>query len=133
MNYENLVSIPVSVGELIDKISILKVKKEKIKDAIKIEYVNKELFILESYCEQLMTKKENQENLLELVSINSKLWDVEDSIRNLELEKRFDNEFIELARKVYYLNDDRFKIKNSINEINDSQIREVKYYHEYRK
>lgn len=133
MKSENLVLIPVSVGELIDKISILKIKKLKIKDPIKLGKVENELSSLELLAEDFLLKKENQEKLIQLIDINSQLWEIEDQIRNLENKKCFDENFIDTARKVYYLNDDRFEIKKNINESNDSEIVEVKDYKEYRK
>ena len=116
-----MVSIPVSIGELIDKLSILQVKKTKISDKVKLEFVNKEFEILYNLSSVYHR----------LVEINSSLWDVEDNLRIIETEKRFEGEFISLARKVYFTNDERFRLKNEINLITSSEIREVKDYVKY--
>lgn len=127
----SFVEIPVSVGELIDKISILYVKKNKITDVNKLKYVNEELDFLNKISESLIDGTETKKNLQELIKINSELWDIEDKIRFMEHEKNFKEEFIEVARKVYMLNDSRFEVKNYINEKFQSTIREVKSYIKY--
>jgi hypothetical protein len=126
-----MVSIPVSVGELIDKLSILQVKKTKISNELKLEFVNKEFEILYNLSSVYLDDIEIESLYHQLVQINSSLWDVEDKLRVIESEKRFEGEFISLARKVYFTNDDRFRLKNEINLITSSEIREVKDYVKY--
>jgi hypothetical protein len=126
-----MVSIPVSIGELIDKLSILQVKKTKISDEVKLEFVNKEFEILYNLSSVYLNNIEIESLYHRLVEINSSLWDVEDNLRIIETEKRFEGEFIDLARKVYFTNDERFRLKNEINLITSSEIREVKDYVKY--
>jgi hypothetical protein len=126
-----MVSIPVSIGELIDKLSILQVKKTKISDKVKLEFVNKEFEILYNLSSVYLNSIEIESLYHRLVEINSSLWDVEDNLRIIETEKRFEGEFISLARKVYFTNDERFRLKNEINLITSSEIREVKDYVKY--
>jgi hypothetical protein len=126
-----MVTIPVSVGEIIDKLSILQVKKIKISDEIKLEFVNKEFEILHNLSSIHLNNLEIEPLYHQLVEINSSLWDVEDKLRVLEKEKKFEGEFISLARKVYFTNDERFRLKNEINSITSSEIREVKDYVKY--
>lgn len=126
-----MVSIPVSIGELIDKLSILQVKKTKISDEVKLEFVNKEFEILYNLSSVYLNNIEIESLYHRLVEINSSLWDVEDNLRIIETEKRFEGEFIALARKVYFTNDERFRLKNEINLITSSEIREVKDYVKY--
>jgi hypothetical protein len=126
-----MVSAPVSIGELIDKLSILQVKKTKISDELKLEFVNKEFEILYNLSSVYLNDIEIESLYHQLVQINTSLWDVEDKLRLLEVEKRFEGEFISLARKVYFTNDDRFRLKNEINLITSSEIREVKDYVKY--
>tara|TARA_B100001121_G_scaffold288993_1_gene287560 strand:- start:649 stop:1044 length:396 start_codon:yes stop_codon:yes gene_type:complete len=119
----------ISAGELIDKITILEIKKEKIKNKEKIENVNRELISLN---ESLKKYIPNNNKILslknELKKINLKLWEIEDGKRAAEKNKKFDEEFIELARNVYKFNDERAKIKLSINNALGSNIKEVKSY-----
>jgi hypothetical protein len=126
-----MVSIPVSIGEMIDKLSILQVKKTKISDESKLEFVNKEFEILYNLSSVYLNDIEIESIYHQLVEVNSSLWDVEDRLRVIEKEKRFEGEFISLARKVYFTNDDRFRLKNEINLITSSEIREVKDYVKY--
>lgn len=126
-----MVSIPVSIGEMIDKLSILQVKKTKITDESKLEFVNKEFEILYNLSSVYLNDIEIESIYHQLVEVNSSLWDVEDRLRVIEKEKRFEGEFISLARKVYFTNDDRFRLKNEINLITSSEIREVKDYVKY--
>lgn len=128
---ENYLEVPVSIGELIDKLSILFVKKSKVSDSQKLKYINEELEILTSKSQIYLETPETKKNLEELVEINSELWEIEDTIRDLEREKRFDTFFVEVARKVYTLNDKRFSVKNKINVSLNSNIREVKNYKDY--
>jgi len=127
------VQINISVGELIDKITILQIKKEKITNLEKVKKVSYELQLLENILNSFEKSKINElENLMiELKKINQKLWVIEDDIRLLEKNKKFDNNFIELARSVYITNDERFEIKNKINRLFSSDIEEVKSYEEY--
>jgi hypothetical protein len=126
-----MVTIPVSVGELIDKLSILQVKKIKITNDEALKYVSKEFELLYSQSETYFQVSELKSLYESLTEVNSTLWDVEDKLRVFESEKKFDQEFIELARKVYYTNDERFRLKNEINSITSSEIREVKDYKPY--
>tara|TARA_B110000483_G_C17858272_1_gene413139 strand:- start:185 stop:562 length:378 start_codon:yes stop_codon:yes gene_type:complete len=121
------VLIPISIGELFDKYSILVIKSEKIKDSKKLENINKELNVLKSIKE----KYNNNDLLNQLKSINEKLWDIENEKRQKEKDKIFDNEFIELARNVYIWNDKRSEIKKQIYLIFNSNILDVKEYTQY--
>ena len=127
------VQINISVGELIDKITILQIKKEKITNLEKVKKVSYELQLLENSLNSFEKSKKNElENLMiELKKINQKLWEIEDDIRLLEKNKEFGDNFIELARSVYITNDERFEIKNKINRLFSSDIEEVKSYEEY--
>ena len=127
------IQINISVGKLIDKITILQIKKEKIKDLEKLKIVSHELELLENSLNSFEKSKKNElENfMIELKKINQKLWIIEDDIRLLEKNKKFDDNFIELARSVYITNDKRFEIKNKINRLFSSNIEEVKSYEEY--
>ena len=126
------ISVPISVGELFDKISILEIKKIKIKDKTKLQDINFELNALKQICaKKRLNKKNNKEQYTKLFNINKRLWNIEDKKRSYEKSKKFDKAFIELARKVYLLNDRRAKIKNKINHISGSMIREVKSYEAY--
>ena len=107
----------ISAGELIDKITILEIKKEKINDDQKLIDINKELISLNSTMKEFIPDLNKVSNLKnDLKNINLKLWDIEDSKRNAEKNKKFDEEFIQLARNVYKFNDERAKIKLSINK-----------------
>lgn len=125
--------INISIGELIDKITILQIKKEKISDLEKVKKVSFELEILENSLNSFKTKKTNELKILmdDLKEINQKLWTIEDDIRLLEKNKQFDKNFIDLARSVYITNDQRFEVKNKINKLFLSDIEEVKSYEEY--
>lgn len=126
-----MIYVPVSVGELIDKLSILHVKKIKISNEEKLTLVNKEFELLYNLSSVHLDSPEIESLYHQLCDINEKLWDVEDKLRVLETEKRFEGEFVDLARKVYFTNDERFRLKNEINLITDSEIREVKEYVKY--
>ena len=126
-----MIQAPVSVGELIDKLSILHVKQTKITNKEKLEYINKEFELLYNLSSGYLDNSEIESLYHQLVEINSKLWDVEDRLRVIETEKRFEGEFIDYARKVYFTNDERFRLKNEINKISNSEIREVKEYVKY--
>ena len=126
-----MIKIPVSVGELIDKLSILHVKQLKISNEEKLEYVNKEFELLYNISSYYLNNQEIENLYHELVEINKTLWDIEDKLRIIESENNFDLEFIDLARKVYFTNDERFRLKNQINLITLSEIREIKDYKKY--
>ena len=126
-----LINTPISLGELVDKISILMIKKKNISDTIKLQHVNKELEFLQKTLKKYISEEEINEFLLKLVNINSKLWDIEDDIRECERKKLFDQSFIDLARSVYFTNDERAKVKNDINKTFGSELVEVKSYEEY--
>jgi hypothetical protein len=126
-----LISTPISLGELVDKISILMIKKKNISDSIKLQHVNKELEFLQKTLKKYISEDEINEFLLKLVNINSKLWVIEDDIRECERKKLFDQTFIDLARSVYFTNDERAKVKNDINKTFGSELVEVKSYEEY--
>ena len=119
----------ISAGELVDKITILEIKKEKIKDQDKLIDVEKELISLNNTFKKNISQSDNLKNMInDLKEINLKLWDIEDGKREAEKNKKFDNKFIELARNVYKLNDERAKIKLKINQFLGSNIKEVKSY-----
>ena len=128
----NKIIVEVSVGELLDKISILEIKQEKIKDPNKLKFIDSEYSILK---EQLKNNIESSDKLNELYKslkvINSKLWVIEDDKRLCEKEKKFDEKFIRLSRDVHFLNDERAKIKLDINNLMNSNIKEIKEYTDY--
>jgi hypothetical protein len=121
----NICHIPVSLGELYDKYSILLIKSEKINDGNKLAEINKELTFLKPYIDKLELKNELQQKMK---SVNEKLWNIEDDIRKKEIKNEFDDEFIQLARLVYITNDERCRIKNEINKFLNSEIKEIKSY-----
>ena len=128
----NKILVAVSVGELLDKISILEIKQEKIKDHEKLKFINDEHSILKSQLEQNVKTDEKLEKLFQsLKEINSKLWVIEDDKRLCEKEKNFGEKFIKLSRDVHFLNDDRAKIKLEMNNYTGSKIREIKEYTDY--
>ena len=126
------INIPASIGELFDKITILEIKKSKIKDENKLIFINKELNLLKKV---VKSKKINTRSLSSLVrklkNVNMKLWNVEDKLRKFEKNKQFKKDFINYARKVYYTNDKRAILKNEINLKTNSIISEVKSYEKY--
>ena len=126
-----LISTPISLGELVDKISILLIKQKNINDKSKILHVNKELDYLKSTLEKKIKKEEINNYLDQLVKINSELWKIEDDIRECERKKIFDQTFIELARSVYFTNDKRANLKSDINIKFGSELVEVKSYEKY--
>jgi hypothetical protein len=127
-----MVTIPVSVGELIDKLSILHVKQLKIVNEDKLSFINKEFELIYNMSSMYLDDEKILNLYRQLIEVNLSLWDVEDELRTIENTKNFDSHFIELARKVYYTNDDRFLLKNQINELTDSEVREQKDYIEYK-
>jgi hypothetical protein len=120
----------ISLGELVDKISILRIKLKNILDPEKLTHIKKEEATLARTLNSL--KLENIDfHMEQMISVNQTLWTIEDDIRDLERAKTFDQEFIKLARLVYITNDERFKRKNTINNIYQSGLVEVKSYKEY--
>jgi hypothetical protein len=128
------IKIEISVGELLDKISILKIKKENIKNPDKLREIKNELKFLEFHGNIIRSQNTDQYDkfLEKLISINSKLWNIEDEIRILEKKAEFNKKFISLARDVYFTNDDRFICKNEVNKYYGSEVNEVKEYVDYK-
>lgn len=124
------VQCQVSLGELVDKITILMIKSDKVSDQEKLKLVGLELQTLQA---TLLSLKLNgiEPHIESLKKVNLQLWDIEDLIREKERSKKFDEDFIELARKVYITNDKRFELKNKINDVYGSSIKEVKSYKPY--
>ena len=128
----NKIIVEVSVGELLDKISILEIKQGKIKDANKLEFINTEHSILKNQLEKnVQSSLKLQELFNSLKEINAKLWVIEDDKRQCEKDKDFGEKFIKLSRDVHFLNDDRAKIKLKINNHTGSVIKEIKEYTNY--
>ncbi len=128
----NKIIVEVSVGELLDKISILEIKKEKIKDPEKLNFIDNEHSILKDQVEKNVQSDDKLEQLFqELKNINTKLWVIEDDKRDCEKNKDFGEKFIKLSRDVHFLNDDRAKIKLEINNHTGSKIKEIKEYTSY--
>ena len=126
-----LINTPISLGELVDKVSILIIKQKNITDENKLDHVKKELDFLQKVLINYVKKEEINDYLENLININSKLWNIEDDIRECERKKLFDQTFIDLARSVYFTNDERAKVKNDINKTFGSELVEVKSYKEY--
>ena len=128
----NKIIVEVSIGELLDKISILEIKQEKIKDPEKLKFVSDEHSILKEQFDKNVKSDEVLDNLFQsLKDINSKLWVIEDDKRKCEKDKDFTEKFIKLSRDVHFLNDDRAKIKLKINNHTGSKIKEIKEYTSY--
>jgi len=128
----NKILVEVSVGELLDKISILEIKKEKIKDPEKLRFINDEYDVLKDQFNKNVKSDEKLDNLFKsLKEINSKLWVIEDDKRLCEKNSDFGEEFIKLSRDVHFLNDDRAKIKLEMNNHTGSKIKEIKEYTSY--
>jgi hypothetical protein len=128
----NKILVEVSVGELLDKISILEIKKEKIKDAEKLKFINDEHVILKHQLDQNVKSDDKLNNLFQsLKEINAKLWVIEDNKRMCEKNSDFTENFIKLSRDVHFLNDKRAQIKLEINSHTGSKIREIKEYTNY--
>ena len=128
----NKIIVEVSVGELLDKISILEIKQGKIKDPEKLSFINNEHSILKNQLEKNVKSDEKLEKLFQdLKDINAKLWVIEDDKRNCEKNKDFGEKFIKLSRDIHFLNDDRAKIKLEINNYTGSVIKEIKEYTSY--
>ena len=132
MNTTNKILSEISAGELMDKLTILEIKKVKITDPEKQVIINKELNILHStYQTSLTPSPELQEQITKLKNINLTLWDIEEGKRECERQKDFGDSFVQLARSVYIENDNRAKIKAEINRLTNSTISEVKSYKAY--
>ena len=128
----NKIIVEVSVGELLDKISILEIKKEKIKDPEKLKFISNEHSILKDQLKKNIKSDDKLDKLFEdLKEINAKLWVIEDDKRNCEKNKDFGEKFIKLSRDVHFLNDERAKIKLEINNHTGSSIKEIKEYTSY--
>ena len=128
----NTILVEVSVGELLDKISILEIKKEKIKDSEKLKFINDEYEVLKDLLDKNVKSDEKIDKLFQsLKEINTKLWVIEDDKRLCEKNSDFSEKFIKLSRDVHFLNDDRAKIKLEINQHTGSKIKEIKKYTNY--
>ncbi len=128
----NKIIVEVSIGELLDKISILEIKQEKIKDPEKLRFISNEHSILKDQLDNNVRSDDKLNKLFQsLKEINAKLWIIEDDKRLCEKEKKFDEKFIKLSRDVHFLNDDRAKIKLEINNYTGSKIKEIKEYTSY--
>ena len=126
-----IISTPVSLGELVDKISILHIKNINIKDDEKLKMIREELELLNTTLNNHINRDDINVYLESLIEINSKLWVIEDDIRDCERNKSFDQKFIDLARSVYFTNDKRSEVKLDINKRFGSKIVEVKSYEKY--
>ena len=128
----NKIIVEVSIGELLDKISILEIKQEKIKDPEKLKFISNEHSILKNQLDNHVKSDDKLNKLFKLLKeINTKLWTIEDDKRLCEKEKDFGEKFIKLSRDVHFLNDDRAKIKLEINNYTGSKIKEIKSYTNY--
>ena len=126
-----LINTPVSLGELLDKISILIIKEKNIADTQKQYHIKNELDFLNKTLENSISRSQAKEYIEKLIEINSKLWLIEDDIRDCEKKKQFDQKFIDLARAIYITNDRRSEIKLEINKKFGSKLVEVKSYEKY--
>jgi len=128
----NKILVEISIGELLDKISILEIKKEKIKDSEKLKFINDEYNVLKDQLDKNVKSDEELNKLFQsLKEINSKLWVIEDEKRMCEKNSNFGENFIKLSRDVHFFNDDRAKIKLKINNLTGSKIKEIKEYTSY--
>ncbi len=128
----NKIIVEVSIGELLDKISILEIKQGKIKDTEKLKFINNEHSILKNQLDKNVKSDDKLNDLYQsLKDINSKLWVIEDDKRQCEKDKNFGEKFVKLSRDVHFLNDDRAKIKLEINNHTGSIIKEIKEYTSY--
>ena len=128
----NKILVEVSVGELLDKISILEIKKKKIKDLEKLKFINDEYNILKDQLNKNVKSNEKLEKLFQsLKEINARLWVIEDDKRLCEKNSDFGDKFIKLSREIHFLNDDRSKVKLKINNHTGSKIKEIKEYTSY--
>ena len=128
----NKILVEISIGELLDKISILEIKKEKIKDTDKLKFINNEYKVLKEQLDKNIKSDKKLDELFEsLKQINSKLWVIEDEKRMCEKNSYFGEKFVKLSRDIHFLNDDRAKIKLEINTHTGSKIQEIKQYTNY--
>ena len=128
----NKILVEISIGELLDKISILEIKKEKIKDTDKLKFINNEYKVLKEQLDKNIKSDKKLDELFEsLKQINSKLWVIEDEKRMCEKNSHFGEKFVKLSRNVHFLNDNRAKIKLEINTHTGSKIQEIKQYTNY--
>ena len=128
----NKIIVEISIGELLDKISILEIKKDKIKDPEKLRFISNEHSILKNQLENnIKTDNKLDELFQSLKEVNGKLWVIEDNKRQCEKDKDFGDNFIKLSRDVHFLNDERAKIKLKINDLTGSKIKEIKEYTKY--
>ena len=128
----NKIIVEVSIGELLDKISILEIKQKKIKDSEKLRFINNEHSILKDQLKKNVRSDDKLDKLYQVLKeINTKLWVIEDDKRQCEKDKNFGEKFIKLSRDVHFLNDDRAKIKLEINNHTGSAIKEIKEYTNY--
>ena len=128
----NTILVEVSVGELLDKISILEIKKEKIKDSEKLKFINDEYKVLKDQLDKnVKSGKKLEEFFNNLKKTNLKLWSIENDKRMCEKNSDFGEKFIKLSREIHFLNDNRSKVKLEINKYTGSQIREIKQYTNY--
>ena len=128
----NKILVEVSIGELLNKVYILEIKKEKIKDPEKLKFIENEHSILtEQLNKNVKTDPKLNDLFLTLKNINAKLWVIEDDKRQCEKDKEFSDKFVKLSRDVHFLNDDRAKIKLEINNYTGSKIKEIKEYTSY--
>jgi len=126
-----LITTPISLGELLDKISILVIKEKNIRDIEKQKHIKKELLSLYDTLDQFISRNEVEEYIESLININTILWKIEDDIRDCERKNQFDQKFIDIARSVYFTNDKRSKLKLEINKKFGSELVEVKSYEKY--
>ena len=128
----NKIIVEVSIGELLDKISILEIKQEKIKDPEKLRFISNEHSILKKQLDDNVKSDDKIKDLFHsLKNINAKLWVIEDDKRQCEKDRNFGEKFIKLSRDVHFLNDERAKIKLEINNYTGSEIKEIKEYTSY--
>ena len=128
----NKIIVEVSIGELLDKISILEIKQEKIKDPEKLRFISNEHSILKKQLDDNVKSDDKIKDLFQsLKDINAKLWVIEDDKRQCEKDRDFEEKFIKLSRDVHFLNDERAKIKLEINNYTGSEIKEIKEYTSY--
>ncbi len=124
--------VEVSAGEFLDKLTILKIKTERIQDTAQLRNINYELDVLrQAWVDSPLSQKDVSLDLKDLKEVNEKLWDIEDRLRGMEARKQFDDEFVQLARSVYRLNDKRAAIKRRLNELFGSKMVEEKSYTDY--
>lgn len=127
------IKVEVSYGEFLDKITILEIKSERITDPVKLENINRELGLLrETWSANQASKTDINEEMARLKSINEKLWEIEDDIRDKERAREFDQDFIQLARAVYFTNDERSDVKRELNQKLGSELIEEKSYTDYK-